>query len=106
MREPSTEQPVGAGLPPRLRERLAAGRWLRTAHGGAPYAALSNNAGAIEAPPGLRGGVLQGRVRPTADGRLGLWHRRGGGVGGRALCVPITPLGPFLAPGLRGGGGR
>ncbi len=74
MREPSTEKPVGAGLPSPLRERLAAGRWLRTAHGGAPYAALSNTAGAIEAAAALGVDVIEVDVRATADGRMVLWH--------------------------------
>ncbi len=92
MREPSTEKPVGAGLPPMLRERLAAGRWLRTAHGGAPYAALSNTAGAIEAAAALGVDVIEVDVRATADGRLVLWHDEDVVVGERHLPIAATPL--------------
>src|SRR5919202_1987359 len=48
MREPSTGRPVGAGLPPTLRERLAAGCWLRTAHGGGAPPAPPHTPGAVE----------------------------------------------------------
>ena len=103
MRESSTGLPVGGGLPPVLRERLAAGHWLRTAHGGAPHAAPSNTRGAIEAAVALGVDMVEVDVQKSADGRLVLWHDHEVTLDGRKLPVAAVPLATLRELDLGGG---
>jgi len=65
---------VGSGLPAPLRERLAGGGWLHTAHRGAPTVAPGNSRRAIVAATDLGVDMVEVDVHRTADGRLVLWH--------------------------------
>lgn len=66
--------PVGNGLPMPLRERLAGGGWLRTAHRGAPTVAPGNSRRAIVAATNLGVDMVEVDIHRTADGCLMLWH--------------------------------
>lgn len=66
--------PRGQGLPSPLRERLAGGHWLRTAHRGAPTVAPGNSRRAILAAVDLGVDIVEVDIHRTADGYLALWH--------------------------------
>ncbi|MDQ2787183.1 MAG: glycerophosphodiester phosphodiesterase [Chloroflexota bacterium] len=57
-----------------LRERLAGGGWLRTAHRGAPMVAPGNSRRAIVAATNLGVDMVEVDIHRTADGCLMLWH--------------------------------
>ena len=57
-----------------LRERLAGGGWLRTAHRGAPTVAPGNSRRAIVAATNLGVDMVEVDVHRTADNCLVLWH--------------------------------
>ena len=57
-----------------LRERLADGGWLRTAHRGAPTVAPGNSRRAIVAATNLGVDMVEVDIHRTADGYLVLWH--------------------------------
>ena len=85
-------KPVGQGLPEPLARRLAAGRWLRTAHGGASYVAPDNSRAAIAAAVDLGVDMVEVDARLTADGQLALWHDDEVRAGGVALSIAASPL--------------
>jgi len=65
---------MGSELPMPLRERLAGGGWLRTAHRGAPTVAPGNSRRAIVAAADLGVDMVEVDIHRTADGHLVLWH--------------------------------
>src|SRR5947208_5411246 len=85
-------KPVGQGLPEPLAGRLAAGQWLRTAHGGASYIAPDNSRAAIAAAVDLGVDMVEVDARLTADGQLALWHDDEVRAGGVALSIAASPL--------------
>lgn len=81
----------GASLPATLARRLAAGRWIRTGHRGAPRVAPGNTLRSLEAAAQAGVDLVEVDVRRTRDGALALWHDPEVHAGGRRI-VAETPF--------------
>ena len=66
----------GHGLPAPLRDRLASGGWIRTAHGGFTGAGPANSLRAIRAAVEFGVDMVEVDIHRTVDGHLALWHDR------------------------------
>lgn len=64
----------GHGLPAPLRDRIANGGWIGTAHGGLIAAGPANSLTAIWAAVALDVDMVEVDIHRTADGHLALWH--------------------------------
>lgn len=79
-------------MPPPLRDRLATGGWIRTAHGGFIGAGPTNSLAAIRAAVDLGVDMVEVDIHRTADGRLALWHDRTFPLGDAHIPIADMPL--------------
>jgi glycerophosphoryl diester phosphodiesterase len=82
----------GQGLPAPLRERIAGGGWIRTAHGGLIAAGTANSLRAIRAAVALGVDMVEVDIHRTADDRLVLWHDQTFPVGDAHIPIAETAL--------------
>lgn len=85
--------PVGAGLPAALAQKLASGGWLHTAHRGAPRVAPGNTLRAITAAAELGVDLVEIDVHRTKDGQLALWHDEAVTANGSTLDIATSTFG-------------
>jgi glycerophosphoryl diester phosphodiesterase len=88
-----TANPVGAGLPTALAQKIASGGWLKTAHRGAPQVAPGNTLRAIQAAAELGVDLVEVDVHRTKDGQLTLWHDEAISANGSTLDITTSTFG-------------
>jgi glycerophosphoryl diester phosphodiesterase len=88
----TTGHTPGAGLPAPIAARIAAGGWIRTAHGGLIAAGPANSLAAIRAAVALGVDMVEVDIHRTADDRLVLWHDPTFPIRGEHVTIAHTTL--------------
>jgi glycerophosphoryl diester phosphodiesterase len=79
-------------LPAPLRDRIASGGWIGTAHGGLIAAGPANSLRAIRAAVALGVDIVEVDIHRTADGHLALWHDPTFPIGDTHIPIADTTL--------------